>query len=105
VQDQESLTYWDNIFADWESSGLKQREYCNRNNIKYSAFKKWRYRKKYGLEDDTKTASMLPIEVTSKPSKKLSEITLTLPSEAKLFLSSISAKELKSVLSELGLLS
>ena len=48
---------------------------------------------------------MLPIEVTSKPSKKLSEITLTLPSEAKLFLSSISAKELKSVLSELGLLS
>ena len=63
MEDQESSTYWDNIFADWESSGLKQREYCNRNNIKYSVFKKWRYRKKYGLEDDVKTASMLPIDL------------------------------------------
>lgn len=106
MQEQESLTYWNKIFKKWELSGLRQQEYCSRNNIKYSVFKKWRYRKKHGLlENNAKPSSMIPIKVISTPNKKLTSITLTLPSKTQLSLSSISAKELKSVLSELGLLS
>ena len=105
MSEQESLAYWDKIFKDWESSGLLQPEYCVKNNIKYSQFKKWRYKKRNGISEDKPKGSMLPIEVTSTPSKRLSEITLALPSNTKLYLSSISVKELKSILSELGLLS
>ena len=40
------LDNWRSIFADWEVSGLSQREYCRVKGIVYSTFIYWRVRVK-----------------------------------------------------------
>ena len=101
------LSYWESVFDDWQLSGLTQREYCRVNKIKFCQFKNWRSKKKDGLIKDKPKPTMLPIAVSNTPTKinKLSEITLILPSKAKLSLSLTSTKELKNLLLDLGLLS
>lgn len=95
---------WDKIFIDWATSKLSQKEYCKLNNLKYSSFKIQRYKTKLHV---TKKPSkrMLPINISSDKETSLSDITIQLPSSAILSLSPIiTPKELKNILSELGLL-
>lgn len=43
---------WQKINADWEQSGLSQREYCARNGLSLKSFENWRHRIRTSTEPD-----------------------------------------------------
>lgn len=43
-----SFEKWQRINADWELSGLTQREYCARNGLSLKLFENWRHRVRKG---------------------------------------------------------
>ena len=55
------------MIENWQSSGLKQREYCAANKVAYHVFHYW-----YGVyrADKINTGSFLPVRVTSAVSKE-----------------------------------
>lgn len=55
------------MISDWQSSGLKQREYCTANKVAYHVFHYWYsvYRSK-----KTDTGSFVPVKVVSAVSKE-----------------------------------
>lgn len=60
------------MITDWQSSGLKQRDYCAANKVAYHVFHYW-----YGVYRAKKAdiGSFLPVKVTSVDSKE--QITIT----------------------------
>lgn len=55
------------MITDWQSSGLKQRDYCAANKVAYHVFHYW-----YGVyrANKTDTGSFLPVQVTTAASKE-----------------------------------
>ena len=55
------------MIADWQSSGLKQHDYCKVKNIAKHVFRYW-----YGVygSKKTDTGSFLPVKVVSAVSKE-----------------------------------
>ena len=60
------------MITDWQTSGLKQREYCAANKVAYHVFHYW-----YGVyrANKTDTGSFLPVKVTAAVSTE--QITIT----------------------------
>lgn len=50
------------MITDWQSSGLKQKQYCLTNKIAYHVFHYW-----YGVyrSSETNTGSFLPVKIKS----------------------------------------
>lgn len=50
------------MISDWQSSGLKQKQYCQTNKIAYHVFHYW-----YGVyrSSETNTGSFLPVKIKS----------------------------------------
>ncbi len=44
--ENENASFWGTHFAAWQTSGLSQRAYCERQGLSYSAFGYWRSRVK-----------------------------------------------------------
>lgn len=55
------------MIADWQSSGLKQHDYCKVNNIATHVFRYWHRVLK---SKETDTGSFLPVKVVSAVSKE-----------------------------------
>lgn len=52
-----SFEKWQKINADWELSGLTQREYCARNGLSLKLFEIWRHR----VRKDSSTVSAVSV--------------------------------------------
>ena len=52
------------MITDWQTSGLKQKEYCRANKIAYHVFHYW-----YGVyrSNKTNTGSFLPVKIMATP--------------------------------------
>ena len=55
------------MIADWQSSGLKQHDYCKINNIAIHVFLYWL---RFLKVNKTDTGSFLPVKVVSTASKE-----------------------------------
>lgn len=55
------------MIEDWQSSGLKQRDYCSANKVAYHVFHYW-----YGVyrSKKTDTGSFVPVKVTATTASK-----------------------------------
>ncbi len=60
------------MITDWQTSGLKQMDYCTANNIAYHVFHYW-----YGVyrANNPATGSFIPVKVTTAACKELITIT------------------------------
>ncbi len=52
-----SATEWATIMADFERSGLSQREFCDSRGLSLKTFANWRYRLRPGREGFLRRAS------------------------------------------------
>lgn len=57
INKEVNFSRWCKINADWEQSGLTQREYCARNGLNLKSFENWRHRIR------TRTEAVSPINV------------------------------------------
>ena len=53
--------FYQEHISKWESSGLKQREYCQLNKIKIHAFRKW----KTTISRQTEVLTKVPVKITT----------------------------------------
>ena len=107
--DRESkIKYWQEIFSNWENSGLNQKDFCQSTSVCYSAFKNWRYKLKNQQtivppQKDLSeiTSPFVPISIRSS---KSAEMVLTTPSGYSLnFPETICTKQLVGIISALKL--
>ena len=42
MENQENFDVWKRHIEEWNKSGLSQKDYCNKNNLKISTFGYWR---------------------------------------------------------------
>ena len=70
AHDPNKLAYWADHYRSWQSSGLSQRSYCQREGLSYAAFDHWRRRVRGGAS--------LPATATSKRVSKLTLVPVQL---------------------------
>jgi len=58
---------WSKRIADWKTSGLGQRVYCNQKQLNYSTFVYWRGRLKQDKDHNIKKnkVNFLPVKLTN----------------------------------------
>lgn len=44
AHDPKKLAYWADHYRNWQSSGLSQRSYCQRERLSFASFDHWRRR-------------------------------------------------------------
>lgn len=54
---------WAKYIAGWESSGLTQRQYCERETISYDTFKRWRHQLREDRFPGTSRTRWVPVTV------------------------------------------
>ena len=59
---EERFEFWSGHIAGWNSSGLSQRAYCERESISVSSLQWWL--RKLRTVERTDTASFVPVEVS-----------------------------------------
>ena len=96
------VEYWSAVIADFESSGLKQKDYCKNNDISFSGFKYWRYRlserKRRSSNPMLSGSTFVPISISSPKAP----VVVNTPSGYSLsFSESIDSKRLSVILSVL----
>lgn len=96
------VEYWNAVIADWELSGLKQKDYCETRDILFSRFKSWRYRlserKRRSSNSLLSGSTFVPISISSPKTS----VVVNIPSGYSMsFSESIDPKKLAQILSVL----
>jgi hypothetical protein len=92
-RDEEKWQYWTGHTKRWETSGLAQRAYCQREGLKFATFDYWRRqihasaKAKPAKKQSTGNLTLVPIRVTDQQNN--SAIVLRSPAGWQLRLSSM----------------
>ncbi len=98
LSSQKESPDWKAIFADWERSGLNQRNYCQKKKLVYSQFMYWRGRLK------KKKPQLIPLRTQSKAPPSCEWI-ITVNSQLSLHINSqFTEEKLLCLLTSLGVL-
>jgi len=94
------LSYWQQHFSRWQSSGLSQRAYCAREGLALSTFDYWRRlaRINTGKQKSATPLTLVPVQVARRPD----HTTLRSPAGWELILpSSVALADLADLLKQL----
>jgi len=59
----EKKAYWREVFEEWSSSGISQRQFCEERGIAYSTFCYWRGQVLRDRGEEITSSLFLPVEV------------------------------------------
>ena len=79
------------LINQWQGSGLKQKEFCNKHNIAYYTFKYYRTQKNREETKAATTASFVSVKV--KETNALQGVTITYPNGVRLDMENIVGTE------------
>lgn len=100
--------FWFKHIENWQSSGLKQKEYCEKENLSMYSFTSWRtqFLSAKNERHKNEAVTFLPAKVKDSQNGNSIAITVLLPNQIKLALpSGMSQHELLDVLTTLRKLS
>ena len=65
ANDAKKLSYWQQHFTHWKSSGLSQRAYCGCAGLSLATFGYWRRQTRANVDPPRATAlTLVPVQVT-----------------------------------------
>ncbi|MBI5752385.1 MAG: hypothetical protein HZA59_09615 [Hydrogenophilales bacterium] len=68
ANDAKKLSYWQQHFTRWESSGLSRRAYCAREGLALSTFDYWRRQTRANADQPSNAAlTLVPVQVERRP--------------------------------------
>ena len=66
ANDTKKLSYWQQHFTHWKSSGLSQRAYCASAGLSLSTFDYWRRQTRANVDQPSAAAlTLVPVQVES----------------------------------------
>lgn len=67
VNIKEQYHFWEEIMREFERSGLRVKEFCNKKNLNFSRFKNWRYKIQQKQKDTNAKPEFIPVVINNQP--------------------------------------
>lgn len=97
-------SYWSSKISLWKASGLTQRAYCERENLRMTSFTYWRSRLKLAKQKSPEKPALVPVSVMPSgiPSSKQMIIVKLSNGSVLEFPSPLSNEQLQTLLLSVG---
>jgi hypothetical protein len=63
---EEQYHFWEEVMIEFEGSGLRVKEFCNKKNLNFSRFKNWRYKIQQKQRNTNAQPEFIPVVINNQ---------------------------------------